>query len=935
MLSLSSVLAGFDRQYCVTGGDQSAFAVSLAALLVALPAAASAQAVASHPPAASPAPTSGAPSNTEQAVPSTSPAASPTPATAAPSDSEEDEAVDEVVVTARRTQPGAVVGDVKPELQIGRAMILSFGVNTVSELLDELAPQVGSDKGRGTEPPVVLLNGRRISGMSEVRDIPAEAIARVDILPEEAALKYGYAPDQRVVNIVLRRRFQAVSADVKGLAATDGGDEGGEAEVDLFRIRKGVRTNFDLKYQQTSAVTEAQRDVTAFPQAHPFALLGNVVSATAGAEIDPALTALVGRPVTIAGVPAISGAQPLSLSDFAATAGAPNSTDQRRYRTLTPDTDTLSANALVARPVFNRFDLSLNANLAATNTHAERGLPGVRLQVPAGDPFSPFTTPVEVDRYTNAPGVLQWYKNSWSGHLGAALNGDVEGWRVSATSTFDHEDVIVHSDAGADDSALQALLQQKSATLDPFRAPLFLPPRPADSARSRSDAFDVNFVASGSLFRVPAGQAYASLRLGDAQTWLAADADRQALSQSDRLARNDFGARASLDVPVLRGEASKIGDLWLNGHVGVDQTSRFGALNAFGYGANWTPTPVVNLIVSYSHSETAPTLHQLGDPQNVDRAYVFDYATGQTVEVRQLVGGDPRLVPEHRNQIKVGLKLDPLPSHDLIISATYVAGRTDNPIETFPAATNAIQQAFPSRFRRDASGKLVEMDVSPVNFAQERRRQLRWGLNYSRHWGGAQDGRRALQAGPAPSQEPEAAGGAQAHHFPRRTASLQGTSVQFALYHTVYFEDAVKLAAPGGPIDFLDGAPTDALGGRSRHEIEAQAGVTHNGLGARLSANWRSDTSIRDMAHGAVEDLTFSEAPKLDLRLFVNFDGQPGLVSRHSWLRGGRLTLSIIDALDSRVTVRSASGATPFSYQSAILEPAGRVVQVSFHKQIQ
>ena len=909
---------------------------SLAALLVALfPAATSAQAVASHPPAVGPTPTNGGPSNTEQAASATSPAASPTPATAAPPDSEEDEAVDEVVVTARRTQPGAVVGDVKPDLQIGRAMIQSYGVNTVSELLDELAPEIRSDKGRGTEPPVVLLNGRRISGMSEVRDIPAEAIARVDILPEEVALKYGYAPDQRVVNIVLRRRFRAVSADVMGLAATDGGHDGGEAEVDLFRIRKGVRTNFDLKYQQASAVTEAQRDITAFPQAHPFALLGNVVSATPGAEIDPALTAVVGRPVTVAGVPAISGAQPLSLSDFAATAGAPNRTDQRRYRTLTPDAQTLSANVLVARPVLDRFDLSLNANLAATNTHAERGLPGVRLRIPAGDPFSPFTTPVEVDRYTNAPGVLQRYENAWSGHLGAALNGDVEGWRVSATSTFDHAEIIAHSDAGADDSALQALLQQKSATLDPFRAPLFLPPRPADSVRSRSDAFDVNFVASGSLFRVPAGRVYASLRLGDTQAWLAASADRQALSKSDRLARNDFGARASLDVPVVRGEASKIGDLWINGHVGIDQVSRFGALNAFGYGANWTPAPAVNLIVSYSHSEIAPTLHQLGDLPNIDRAYVFDYATGQTVEVRQLVGGDPHLVAEHRNQFKVGLKFDPLPSHDLIVSATYVAGRTDNPIEIFPAATNASQQAFPTRFRRDASGKLVELDISPVNFAQKSQRQLRWGLNYSRHWGGAQDSRRALQAGPAPSQEPEAAGGAQAHHFPRRTASLQGTSVQFALYHTVYFEDAVKLAAQGTSIDLLNGAPADALGGRPRHEIDAQAGVTHNGLGARLSANWRSDTSIRDIANGAVENFTFSGEPKLDLRLFVNFDGQPDLVARHPWLGGGRLTLSIIDALDSRVTVRSASGATPFSYQSAILEPTGRVVQVSFRKLIQ
>ena len=70
---------------------------------------------------------------------------------------------------------------------MGPAEIQSYGVSTVTELLDELAPQTRSDRGRGGESPVVLLNGRRISGFNEIRDIPVEAILRVDILPEEVS----------------------------------------------------------------------------------------------------------------------------------------------------------------------------------------------------------------------------------------------------------------------------------------------------------------------------------------------------------------------------------------------------------------------------------------------------------------------------------------------------------------------------------------------------------------------------------------------------------------------------------------------------------------------------------------------------------------------------------------------------------------------------
>src|SRR5262249_10280876 len=126
-----------------------------------------------------------------------------------PEDDDEGNTVSELVITGDKPQPGAVVGDIKPEIQMGPSEIQSFGVSTVTELLDELAPELRSDRGRGGEAPVVLLNGRRISGFNEIRDIPTEAILRVDILPEEVALKYGYAANQRVLNIVLRPFFHA------------------------------------------------------------------------------------------------------------------------------------------------------------------------------------------------------------------------------------------------------------------------------------------------------------------------------------------------------------------------------------------------------------------------------------------------------------------------------------------------------------------------------------------------------------------------------------------------------------------------------------------------------------------------------------------------------------------------------------------------------
>src|SRR4051812_43323094 len=135
-----------------------------------------------------------------QANSAPAPKAAPTAAPAASAAAEDEE---EVVVQGQRPR-GSVVGDIPPEQTLSQADVRAYGVNNISDLLDQLSPQTTSGRGRGGEQPVVLLNGRRISGFGEIRDLPTEAVSRVEILPEEVALKYGYSADQKVVNFVLR-----------------------------------------------------------------------------------------------------------------------------------------------------------------------------------------------------------------------------------------------------------------------------------------------------------------------------------------------------------------------------------------------------------------------------------------------------------------------------------------------------------------------------------------------------------------------------------------------------------------------------------------------------------------------------------------------------------------------------------------------------------
>jgi hypothetical protein len=174
----------------------------------------------------------------------------------------DDNEVEALVVTAGQRLRGAVLGDIPPEETFNAADVRAFGVSSINELLAELAPQ--TESGRGGSP-VVLLNGRRISSMAEIRDIPAEAIQRVEILPEEVALKYGYTAEQKVVNIVLRQRFRANTAELGAAAPTAGGQTTEQLDASTLRLNRDGRLNLAAKLVHSDALLESDRDLIADP----------------------------------------------------------------------------------------------------------------------------------------------------------------------------------------------------------------------------------------------------------------------------------------------------------------------------------------------------------------------------------------------------------------------------------------------------------------------------------------------------------------------------------------------------------------------------------------------------------------------------------------------------------------------------------------------
>jgi len=889
-----------------------------------------------------------------QGVPET-PTAAPRAARQAAADPDENE-VDELVVTAGRvTRRGSVVGDIPPELTLSPRDIRAAGVSSVAELLDYLAPQISSGQGRGGERPVTLVNGARISSFAEIRDIPTEAIVRVEVLPEEVSLKYGYRADQKVVNFILRRRFNATTAEVGASGPTAGGQGGQDVSTTHLRILKDNRFQLSLKASRATSLLESERDLLQDPDARPYDVIGNVTAApfAPGAAIDPALSALAGRAVDVAPVPAGLSRAP-TLADFV---GVARRTDEGAYRTLLPSTDSATINAVATHTLGNGVSATLNASLEMDDSRSRLGLSSSSLLVPADNPFSPFANDVAVQRYDNGLKAIRRSTDSLTGHLGLAVNGARSGWRWSFTGNADRALTRTLTDGGVDISALQAAVSAGDPAVNPF-APIpadYLHYAPPDRTRSVVTSADAELVAIGNLFDVPAGGVSATFKGGFETTDLDSDTLRLGVQRSVDLSRQTGSAQASFDLPIAsrrKGVMQPLGDLSLNANFELDQLSDFGSLTTYGFGANWSPVKPLRVIASFTEEDGAPTIQQLGNPTTVTPGVrVFDFRTGQTVEVTRIEGGSPGLTADSRRVMKLGLTLKPFEAQNLTFRADYVRSRIRDAIASFPTATSEIEAAFPERFVRDASGRLLQVDVRPVNFEREDRQQLRWGFNYSKPLGpvrrpgegrpgGYGDGDRpgppadgergrAGQGGGGRGGGGFGGGGFGGGGFggggPRG-----GGALQFALFHTWTFKDDVLIRNGAPVMDLLDGSALGSGGGQPRHQIDAQAGVTKNGLGARLTGKWSSATQVRGGPFGG-EDLRFSDLTTVGVRVFADLGRQPFAQGR-PWLRGARVSLSIENLFDARQKVRAADGTTPISYQPDYLDPAGRTIKLSLRK---
>ncbi|MFO0531863.1 TonB-dependent receptor [Brevundimonas sp.] len=856
--------------------------------------------------------------------------------------------VEQVLVTGVRPT-GGVDTDIPAEIELDEVEIQAYGASDISQLLQFLEPVTRSSRGGG--PPVFLVNGRRISGFREIQGIPSEAIQRVQVMPEEVALQFGYRADQRVVNFILKDPFRSTTAEAEIRGATEGGRSGYELDSDILRISGENRWSLDIEYERDSPLYETERDIAREPGRTPFDRIGNVAAAIFGAEIDPALSTRIGQTAVLAPVPT-SGA---SLAAFVAAYGTPRSGDLTAYRTLAARTEAAQINGTLKRGFGRDIQLTVSGQLRDGASARFNGLPGVTLTVQAGVGGSPFSAPVQVFRYLDAPSALMSRTENLSGEAGVVLDGFLgQDWRWTATGEYTRNDTETFTGRGYSATGYQSRLNAGSAGLTPFGVVgvADFTALPVDTARSINSNLRGELVLNGDLFELPAGDLRSTFTFGADRQEQESESTRAGVFSRRELSRDRLNAQASFDVPILRRDEdrpSPLGTVSLNLNAGYEDVSDFGGLERLGLNLNWEPIERLSFLAGVSEEKEAPSLGQLNDPViSTPNVPVFDFATGQTVLVTRVSGGNAALDAEARTVSRVGVNWRPMESQDLRFTSTWTRTEVENDVNSFPAVTAALEAALPGRFQRDVSGTLISIDARPLNFAEVSREDVRTGLTFSRAFGtpnaaaaGPRGGRPGGGfGGPPPGVIVSGGGGFGGGGFgggsfggggrggPGGMMPGQGR-FNISVFHTWRLQDQI-LIAPGLPVlDLLDGDATSASGGTPEHQIEVQGGVFRNGMGMFVNATWRDGTEVDG---GTGPDLIFEDRATVNLNAFINLDQRTRLVERFGWLRGGRIQLRIQNLFDSEQTVATTSGDTPLNYQPDFLDPEGRTFSLTLRK---
>lgn len=419
---------------------------------------------------------------------------------------------------------------------------------------------------------------------------------------------------------------------------------------------------------------------------------------------------------------------------------------------------------------------------------------------------------------------------------------------------------------------------------------------------SRTRTVSANLGLSRLLFDLPAGPVAANLAARTSRSRSETEGETFRTNHSGRAE----GFSGSLSVPLLRRPIGEDAPAFHPGDVSVTVGANMTETDSGrGEGTNlsfaWTPRPALRVNANWSTSAQSLDDAQRFEPEYYgDPLVVFDFLTGEAVEVLPVLGGNPDLRAPSADQLSLSVAAGPFGAFPLQGGIGYNRNEAVDGVGALPALTPEIEAAFPERFQRDADGRLISIDQRPINHASALTETLNTNLGAS------------VPLGP---------GGRD-----------RGATLRLRLNHSWTLSNATTIH---GGLPSMDRLAGDG-GGVSRHRLGLAADLSNGPWGLNAAANWRDGYRTRRMiGQDGPDDLRIDAFSTVDLKLSYQFAGPPpeggGRARRGTGLQ---LDLAIANLFDARPSARLGDGRPAPGYGRDDQDPVGRTVLITLKRRL-
>lgn len=406
---------------------------------------------------------------------------------------------------------------------------------------------------------------------------------------------------------------------------------------------------------------------------------------------------------------------------------------------------------------------------------------------------------------------------------------------------------------------------------------------------------------NASLFGTVSGKV-ATLPAGDMRLDLSLRRGRARTTTTDglngvvrRTAYGTISAQVNVALPIVSGSTPVLGFL---GSVDLMPSIDYNAIDGLGHvtgtnlSLNWRPSSALSFDASFSRRGSLPSNEQINAPaQTLIGVTVYDYRVGDVVPVEQITGGAP-LAPPSSQDLRVSANYNrPIGRSRINGNIGFSRSSTDRPTTSLTEPSAFVERFFPERFVRDATGRLVSVDVRPFNAVRQASENVSVAAKLS---GGGRGG---------------------------------GANWNIGLRGDRQLRQSLLLA-PGVPvIDMLTNPLSVSTGVQGRQQWSAQAGFQTRRWAANVSMTRRG--GVRSTALGDPETgVDVAPLTRLDGTLLLT-PHRAGTVANSAARSGYRVELSIANATNARPRIRTFTRAGSTTLNPGLLDPLGRTVALS------